>query len=74
MEKIENYLDRNLGLLQIIGALMAGLITLTAYAHTTFATKDDVKLSISDTKEILIRIEKNVDKIDDKVDRILENK
>jgi len=74
MEAVEKYLNKHLGILQLFGGLMATLITLTAYAYTTFATKEDVKYAIQDTKEILLRVEKNVDKLDEKIDRILEGK
>lgn len=46
MENIEKFLNKHLGLIQIAGGIVATLISVTVYAYTTFATKEEVRSSI----------------------------
>jgi hypothetical protein len=57
VESIEKFLNKHLGLIQLAGGILATAISITVYAYTTFATKEEVRTSIQsiDTKlDILI--------------------
>lgn len=61
---MESWIKRNGLALQLIGGLMATLITLTAYAFTTFQTKEE-------SKETNLSVEKRLDRIENKLDILL---
>jgi cell division protein FtsL len=43
MNSIEKTLDKHQGLTSALAALLVAAVSLTAFAYTTFATKDEVK-------------------------------
>ena len=50
--------------LQFVGGIIATVITLTAFAFTTFQMKEDAEIN-------KIGIEKRLDKIEDKIDLLI---
>jgi hypothetical protein len=61
MDRVERFVNKHIGIIQIVGGILATAISVTVFAYTTFATKQEVKDSIQDQREILLRVEKNVD-------------
>lgn len=63
-------------LIELLGPVLAGAIAITVYAHTTFASKEDVKSAIAGhvtaDANIIMMNEKRLDRIEAKQDLILE--
>ena len=57
--------ERNLIVIQILGGIMATLITITAYAYTTFLTKEEHNSSLHQIEKKLDYIEVKLDGIND---------
>lgn len=58
---MSSWVERNGISLQLLGGLIVTLVTLTAYAFTTFQTKDDYKGSMENLEKRLDRMETKID-------------
>jgi hypothetical protein len=74
--KIGDIFDKYSALIQFIGGVIATAVTITVYAFTTFSTKEEVRSSTENIyrneNEIIIRIEKRLDNIEEKIDRLMK--
>ena len=57
------WFDKHQAMLMLLGGVVATLVTLTAYAFTTFQTKED-------TKGLYQMIETRFNRLEDKVDAL----
>lgn len=69
MDTISRYIDRNSAIIQLVGGIIATLITVTVYAYSTFVTKAEMHDAADGIKKFedyrLDRLETKLDKIDD---------
>ena len=70
----ERYLNRHAPLIQMIAGLIFTLVTLTGFAYTNFSTKEEVRERIaqieSHNERTLLLIEKRLERIEDKLDKM----
>lgn len=75
MRGLEGLIEKHQGIISVIGGLLVTAVTLTAYALTTFSTKQETKEALNQnqrtTEALMERIEKRLDHIEYKVDDLL---
>jgi hypothetical protein len=66
------FLEKYHGLLMMVGAILATAVTITAYALTNFSSKLETKEALEGTikvqNQLMEKIEKRLDRIEDKID------
>lgn len=74
MSSLESWLNKHQAIMTILGGIIATLVTLTAYAYTTFQTKADTDKQIvvinEQFKYMLEAIDKRLERIENKLDDI----
>lgn len=71
MESLEHFIKANIVVIKVVSGIVVTLVTLTSYSYSNFATKDEVKNSIQNQREIITMMEKNFDKLDAKMDSVI---
>jgi len=61
------WVKKNAVIIQLLGGIIATLVTLTAYSFTTFQTRAEHDVSIGGVNHRLDRIEDKIDRIYDKL-------
>ena len=73
---MEHWLNKHIAIIQLAGGIVATAITLTAFAYSNFATKEDVKNSISNVQiqndNVRSWLEKRLDRIEQKQDQLYD--
>ncbi len=67
MSRWVRYLDQHMAVVTILATTIATLVTITAYAFTTFQTKEDSKSANSS-------VERRLERIEDKIDYLIRGK
>lgn len=71
---MEAYLNKHSAVIQILGGILATVVTLTAYAYSNFQTKEDHDKSIATIEKnqglILDQIDRRLERIENKLDKI----
>ncbi len=72
---MELFLNRHIGIIQLVGGIIATAVTLTAFAYSTFQTKQDTQQTLNTLEQNhqgdLTTIEKRLDRIENKLDNLL---
>lgn len=78
MSSLVAYINKHATLMRFLAAVVATLISLTVYALTNFATKDEIVKATAQVKQFedyrLDRLEMKVDKLDDKMDLLISRR
>lgn len=76
MLSFQRFIEGNAAFIQLIAGTIATMITLTAFAYSTFVTKEQLKDNEGRIKEMteyrLSRLEEKIDKLDDKLDYLIK--
>lgn len=73
---MEAKINKHLGIIQLVGGIIATAVTLTAFAYSNFATKEELHsqtqgIKAHETRET-DRIEGRLNRIEEKIDKINE--
>lgn len=78
MSSLVAYINKHATVMRFMAAIIATVISLTVYALTNFATKDEVVKQAAQVKQFedyrLDRLEMKVDKLDDKMDLLISRR